>query len=243
MQYFVFEREVIHILRLKALSVALISCLTFFLVSPTVEAAYFDNYETQQERFARYEMMWNNASDSERFFMDTAVKAHACGLSVDDFKFFARVVEGEGKDSDDDITDKVLIAVTVLNRTNCSSWPTSRVISTLKRPGQFEVVDRETGECNCARSLDSEWAIVMAYRLQAENTIDRHMVYYNAIGFTGYSREFADYAYFGGNYFSCRLCDCDYCTELDPDWCYDDVEMLDDSYIVLRPDGVGPNYF
>jgi len=243
MNVFNCEREVIHILRLKAFSIAMISCLVFFIASPSVQAAYIDHYETQQQRFARYEMMWNNATDSERFFMDTEVKAHACGLSTEDFKFFARVVEGEGKDSDEDITDKVLIAVTVINRTNCSSWPTSKVINTLKRPGQFLVVDRETGECDCARSLDSEWAIVIAYRLVAENAIDRHMVYYNSIGFTGYSRQFADYAYFGGNYFSCLECDCDYCTELDPDWSYADVEMLDDSYLVYRPDGVGPNYF
>ncbi len=223
----------------------IITCsLVLFMVAAPVNALGIQN-ETQQERFTRYEYMWNNATDSERFFMDTAVKAHACGLSTEDFKFFARVVEGEGKDSDTDITDKVLIAVTVLNRVHCTAWPTTTVISTLKRPGQFLVVDRETGECNCARSLDSEWAIVLAYRLVAENAIDRHMVYYNSIGFTGYSRQFADYAYFGGNYFSCCDCknNCDYCTELDPNWTQAGVEMLDDTYIMLRPDGVGPNYF
>ena len=69
------------------------------------------------------------------------------------------------------------------------------------------------------------------------------MVYYNSIGFTGYSRYFADYAYFGGNYFSCEDCDCESCTALEPDWCKDDVVMLDDSFLISRPEGVGAHYF
>ena len=60
--------------------------------------------ETKEERFARYELMWNEATDSERYFMDTEVKAHMVGLSVNDFTFFAKVIEGEGQDSEDDIT-------------------------------------------------------------------------------------------------------------------------------------------
>lgn len=193
-------------------------------------------------RSDRYEMMWNNATDSERYYMPSEVKAYACGLTTNDFIFFARVVEGEGLDSDEEITDKVLIAVCVLNRINCKSWPTTSVITTLKRPGQFEVVDRETGVCNCARSLDSEWAIVLAYRIVAEGTIDCHMVYYNSIGFTGYSRYMANYAFFGGNYFSCIPCDCVSCTEKEPDWVEEDVEMLTEDDLIYRPEGVGPNY-
>ena len=194
-------------------------------------------------RSDRFEMMWNNATDSERYFMPTEVKAYACGLSTNDFIFFTRVVEGESSDSDEDITDKTLIAVCVLNRVHCKSWPTRNVIDTLKRPGQFEVVDRETGECHCARSLDSEWAIVLAYRIVADGTIDCHMVYYNSIGFTGYSRYMANYAFFGGNYFSCIPCECEWCTEREPDWREEDVVMLTEDDLIYRPDGVGPHYF
>ena len=192
-------------------------------------------------RTDRFELMWNNAEDSERYFMSTEIKAYACGLTTNEFIFFARVVEGEGADSDSDITDKVLVAATVLNRINCSSWHTRTVMTTLQRPGQFEVVDPDTGVCNCARSLDSEWAIVIAYRMVAANELDCHMVYYNALGFTGYSRQFTDYAYFGGNYFSVIPCDCEHCTETEPDWVEEDVEMLTDP--IYRPDGVGPHYF
>lgn len=194
-------------------------------------------------RTERFEMMWNDATDAERYFFPTEVKAYACGLSTYDFTFFAKVVEGEGLDSEEEITDKVLVAVTVLNRINCKRFPTRSVITTLRRPGQFEVVNRDTGECRCARSLDSEWAIVMAYRLVAEGRFDCHMLYYNSIGFTGYSRAMINYAYFGGNYFSCVPCDCESCSELMPDWDEDEVEMLDESYLVYRPEGVSAHYF
>jgi hypothetical protein len=193
-------------------------------------------------RFERFEIMWNDATDSERYYMPTEVKAYACGLSTSDFIFFARVIEGEGADSNDNITDKVFVALTVLNRMACSRWPTRTVLSTLQRPGQFEVVDRETHVVHAGRSLDSEWAIVIAYRMFENGEVDCHMVYYNAYGFTGYSRQFINYAYFGGNYFSLLPCSCASCSSRMPDWDEDEIEMLPEDYEILRPDGVGPNY-
>ena len=228
----------LYILRLKMLSLSLVSSLVFFTFGTPVAAAI--DRETKEEREARYKMMWEYATDAERYYMPTEVKAYACGLSTNDFIFFARVVEGEGADSDENITDKVLVACSVLNRVNCKSWPTKTVISTLKRPGQFTVVDRETGECNLARSKDSEWAIVIAYRMVEAGEVDCHMVYYNSIGFTGYSRAFTNYAYCGGNYFSVIPCDCEYCTAKMPDWKEEDVEMVD--FEILRPEGIEPNY-
>ena len=115
----------------------LLSVVTAFAVVMIISSPALAN-----ARFERYEMMWNNATDSERYYMPTEVKAYACGLTTADFVFFARVVEGEGADSDANITDKVFVAATVLNRMNCNRWPTRTVISTLQRPGQFEVVDR-----------------------------------------------------------------------------------------------------
>ena len=38
-------------------------------------------------RFERFELMWNDATDAERYFMPTEVKAYACGLSTSDFIF------------------------------------------------------------------------------------------------------------------------------------------------------------
>ncbi|MCQ2516216.1 MAG: hypothetical protein MJ094_05075 [Saccharofermentans sp.] len=194
-------------------------------------------------RYEKFELMWMNATDEERYYMPSEVKAYACGLSTYDFIFFARVIEGEGADDVDNITDKVLVAITVLNRTNCGRWPTSRVLSTLQRPGQFEVVNSETHECHCARSLDSEWSIVMAYRLVEQRAVSCHMVYYNAYGFTGYSRQFTNYAYFGGNYFSVIDCSCDSCLQRQPeDWDINEVEMMPDDFVVLRPSNVEAHY-
>ena len=215
--------------------------LLVFTIGVPVKAAV-DIKRAADDR-VRNEIRWNNATDEERYFMSAQIKAQACGISYNEFYFFSRVVEGEGADEEDDITDKVLVACTVLNRMRCKSWPTSTVLSTLQRPGQFLVVDQETHQCNMAKSLDSEWAIVIAYRLVAEGAVDCHMVYYNSIGFTGYSRAFTNYAYFGGNYFSVIPCDCESCTELEPDWVEEEVVMLDDSFLIARPEGVGPHYF
>lgn len=215
--------------------VSILTSLVFVLIMAEPSFAAY-------ARFEKYEMMWNDATDAERYYMSTDVKAYACGLSTSDFIFFARVVEGEGADDDNNLTDKVFVAATVLNRMNCSRWPTRTVITTLQRPGQFEVVDPETHEVHAGRSLDSEWAIVLAYRMVERGEIDCHMVYYNAYGFTGYSRQFTNYAFFGGNYFSVIPCTCESCTSRMPGWVEADVQMLPEDYEVLRPEGVGPNY-
>ncbi|MBO4636697.1 MAG: cell wall hydrolase [Clostridiales bacterium] len=215
-----------RILKRKILTVAVtISVVLSFWGSALNAATWRD----------RYELLWNNATDAERYNMSTEIKAYACGLSTADFIFFTRVVNGEGLDADEDITDMTLVACCVLNRINCRRWPTRTVMATLQRPGQFEVVDRETGECHCGRSKEAEWAIVMAYRLVADGEVDCHMDYYNSIGFTGYSRDMIDYAYFGGNYFSCNPCDCDSCSARMPDWDEDDVEMLTDDFRIMIP--------
>ncbi len=180
-----------------------------------------------------YEILWQNATDEERYYFPAAIKAQACGISEKEFILFSRVVEGEGAFCEDDITDKVLVACTVLNRVNCKRWPTKTITSTVLRNGQFLAVNQETHECNISRTLDSEWAIVEAFRLVAAHEIDCHMVYYNSIGFTGYSRQFTNYvdcSYCRGNYFSVIDCNCEYCTEWDPDWCEDDIEMYQPVY-------------
>lgn len=181
--------------------------------------------------------MWQYASDAERYYMDSDVKARAVGLSTKEFKFFARVIEGEGAFSETDITDKVLIACVVINRTNCSRWPTWTITKTLRRQNQFLAVNQDTHECYFSRTLDSEWAIIVAYRLINSYSIDCHLVYYNSIGFGGYSSCYADYAecsYCGGNYFSCLDCDCSHCTQYcevyDPEWSMEAVEMIYPQY-------------
>ena len=104
------------------------------------------------------------STDEDRYYMDSAVK-RSCRAVIEGIQIFARVVEGEGKFCETDITDKVLIACVVINRTNCSRWPTWTISKTLRRRNQFLAVNQETHECYFSRTLDSEWAVVLAYRL------------------------------------------------------------------------------
>ncbi|MCR4689160.1 MAG: cell wall hydrolase [Saccharofermentans sp.] len=190
-----------------------------------------------EEELMQYDLMWQNADDETRYYMDSKVKARAVGLSNKEFKFFARVVEAEGRFCEDEITDKVLVACVVINRTNCSRWPTSTITRTLQRKNQFATVNPRTHNCTVSRTLDSEWAIIVAYRLINEHHIDCHMVYFNSIGFGGTSSRFTPYVdcrYCRGNCFSCIFCDCKHCTEYceiyDPEWSLKSIEMIEPRY-------------
>ncbi len=233
------ESEVNTILRLKLISVITVVCIAFSLGSTGVAGTGNESIEalavtTSRTKYDKnYEILWQNSTDEERYYFPAAIKAQACGISEQEFILFAKVVEGEGAFCEDDITDKVLVACTVLNRINCKRWPTSTVTSTVLRNGQFLAVNQETHECNISRTLDSEWAVVEAYRAVAAQEIDCHMVYYNSIGFTGYSRQFTNYidcSYCHGNYFSVIDCSCENCTAWNPDWCEEDVEMIQPVY-------------
>jgi|GEM_PF-1067304 len=230
------------ILKLKIAASIMTAVIAFGAISAngiTAQALSNKSKELSASEKTAYEYQWNNSTDAQRYYFSTDIKAWAVGMSVDEFKFMARVVEGEGAFCEDDITDKVMVACVIFNRTNCERWPTDTVTKTLQRKNQFHVVDEETLECNVARTLDSEWAIVEAYRLVTSKTIDCHMVYFNSLGFTGYSRSLINYVdcgYCKGNYFSCvKECECDFCTAWDPEWDPDEVEMFTET--IERPIG------
>lgn len=221
----------------KLISVLIMFIMVLSMSSTAIADTIEVLNEPTQEELYTYDKIWMEATDEERYYMDTEIKARAVGLSTKEFKFFARVVEGEGRFCEDDLTDKVLVACVVINRTNCSKWTTKTITKTLQRPNQFLAVNQDTKECYVSRTLDSEWAIVLAYRLIDSYSIDCHMVYYNSIGFGGYSSSFADYCdcrYCNGNCFSCINCDCSYCTAYcaiyDPEWSLDSVEMIEPHY-------------
>jgi hypothetical protein len=223
--------------KLSAIIIALVFIVTAYSASLADAVSELTEYKPTQAELSAYDRMWQYSTDEDRYYMDSAVKARAVGLSLKEFKFFARVVEGEGKFCETDITDKVLIACVVINRTNCSRWPTWTISKTLRRENQFLAVNQETHECYFSRTLDSEWAVVLAYRLIDSYSIDCHMVYYNSTGFGGYSSCYADYincSYCGGNYFSCIDCDCEHCSNYcriyDPEWSMDAVEMISPRY-------------
>lgn len=226
-------------MRKKIVALIIAICTLLTLNSAVLADVALDlfEYKPTEEELANYDRMWQYADDETRYYMPTRVKARAVGLSTKEFKFFARVVEAEGAFCEDDITDKVLVACVVINRTNCNKFPTSTITRTLQRKNQFAVVDPKTHNCTRSRTLDSEWAIVEAYRLINNHYIDCHMVFFNSIGFggtsSGYTR-YVDNSYCNGNYFMCIDCNCDHCKEYcsvyDPEWSISTVEMISPRY-------------
>lgn len=148
-----------------------------------------------------YIKQWNSVTDEQRYYFDVEVKAAAVGLSVKDYKFFRDVVECESVGGDN-IEDRILVACTIINRVNDGRFGKS-LFEILTRPGQFHCVtqDEETEEYIVAGSgsLESEWAIIEAYRRVADGTVPTDMLYFNSIGF---DKHKFDYAYVGGNYYS-----------------------------------------
>lgn len=139
---------------------------------------------------------WNNATDEQRFNMSCEYKARACGLTEEEFIFFARVVEAES-DRSRSMDGKIHIAAVILNRVRSDSFPDT-VTGVLTQSGQFEVVSN--GWCSISNTPESEWAIIEAYRALDAGEIPSNLLYFNCIGFSSWNY---DYAYIDGNYFSC----------------------------------------
>ena len=226
-------------MRKKIIAILIAFCTLISFNSAVLADVVIDLIEgtPTEEELMQYDLMWQYADDETRYYMSSKVKARAVGLSNKEFKFFARVVEAEGRFCEDDITDKVLVACVIINRTNCSKFPTRSITSTLQRKNQFAVVNPKTHNCTVSRTLDSEWAIIEAYRLIDNYLIDCHMVFFNSIGFggtsSGYTR-YIDNSYCNGNYFMCINCDCKHCREYceiyDPEWSTRTIEMISPRY-------------
>ena len=161
------------------------------------------NADTSSSREDVYYFQWNNATDEERFELPVEVKAWAVGLTVSEFTLFSRVVESEA-DRSDDLTDRILVACTIINRVNDGRFGRN-LTTVLTRPGQFASleIDEETGAIRTIfnRTNNSDWAIIEAYRLTAAGEVPADMLYFNSIGFDRYRN---DYCFGGGNYFSCE---------------------------------------
>lgn len=160
----------------------------------------------------KYIAEWNSKSDYQRYNMSTKAKAAVIGMKVEEYKFFARVVQAEGDDLGDDITDKVLVACVILNRSHCKKFTARTVTRVLKKPNQFEVVGKDHN-CHTPRTKDSEWAIMIANQLVSKGQITCHLTYFNSINFM---RGKPHFAFFGGNYFSTANCNCENCKRKEP---------------------------
>lgn len=177
----------------------------------------------------KYIAEWNSKNDYQRYNMSTKAKAAVIGMKVEEYKFFARVVQAEGDDLGDDITDKVLVACVIFNRSHCKRFNARTVTRVMKKPNQFEVVGKDHN-CHTARTKDSEWAILIANQLVNKGVVSCHLTYFNSINFM---RGKPHYAFFGGNYFSTANCDCESCKRREPFYKASEVKRFKSHY--FRP--------
>lgn len=139
------------------------------------------------------DIAWNRMTEKQRQAAPIEYKAHACGLTVEEFNFMSRVIEKES-DRSADIEGRVYIAATIINRVNDERFPNS-VEGVLTQAGQFSTVSN--GWCDQPSTDLSDWAIVEAYRRLEAQEIPEDILFFNCIG---YCHE--PYALIGGNYFS-----------------------------------------
>lgn len=136
---------------------------------------------------------WLSMTEAQRLEADIEYKAAACGLSVETFDLFSRVIEAES-DRSENFEGRVLIALTILNRVDSASFPAS-IENVIYQAGQFEVVANGM-IYSVGRTALSDAAIIEAQRRIAEGIAPRVM-YFNATNYA-YGEP---YGYEGGNYF------------------------------------------
>lgn len=136
---------------------------------------------------------WISATDDQRFDMPIEYKANACGMSVQEFEFMARVIEAES-DRSSDMEGRIMIACVILNRVSSDYFPNT-ITSVLCEPNQFETV--VGGSCSIRSTDLSEWAIVEAHRRLTVGSVPDNLLFFNCVGYN-YGSPFG---YIGGNYF------------------------------------------
>lgn len=141
-------------------------------------------------------IVWSNCDDEVRKTLPIEYQAHACGITVEEFTFMARVIQAESNGTYDwsDLEDKILIACVILNRVESRSF-NNTITTVLTQSGQFTTVSG--GGCSCGYSDSSRWAIVEAQRRLINEEVPTNLLYFNSIGYAS-----TPYCYEGGNYFS-----------------------------------------
>lgn len=122
--------------------------------------------------------------------LDVTGMAAEVGISVEDFEFFARVIQAESPSS----TGQVYVAKVVWNRISRVGWGGS-VVGVLTKPSQFSVV--KNGDCTTAATDSSRQAIVDAYR---DTTIPANLIYFRSTKSDSWA-HLEYYGEYGGNHF------------------------------------------
>lgn len=141
-----------------------------------------------------YDAIYFSMTEEQRAAAPVEIKAHACGLSVDEFILLSSVVEAESNRSTTDTLGRKLIAETVLNRVNSGNWPNS-ITGVCFQSGQFAVV--ESGAIYSVGRTELSDAAVMEAITEVNTGSAPNVIYFNNSGYT-----IGDaYCEAGGNYF------------------------------------------
>lgn len=137
--------------------------------------------------------VWFTCTDEQRMELPSEYLANAIGMDENEFEYMARVVEAESN-RDGAIDDKILIAAVIFNR-SASSYFTNGIANVLNESGQFDTT--YNGYCSIPSTKESRWAIVEAYRELYSEEIPTNLLFFNSIGYNGYT----EYCYCNGTYF------------------------------------------
>lgn len=121
-------------------------------------------------------------------------RAEQAGMMVDDFVFISSVVEAESnRSTDGDLSGRILIAETILNRVNDDRFPNT-ITEVLTQRGQFSTV--RNGHSVTERTDYSDMAVYEAVQ-EIEAGEAPNVLFFNCRGYN-YGTP---YDYVGGNYF------------------------------------------
>ena len=115
-------------------------------------------------------------------------------LDVDEFNYFAQVVEAESDRSEGCTEGKIYVAACIWDRINASIWPDT-VRGVLDQSGQFTTTSG--GSCWISSTKGSQLAIVEAYYQLQNGDIPTNLHFFNCIGYNNGT----PYGKIGGNYF------------------------------------------
>ena len=122
--------------------------------------------------------------------------AEVCGLTTDEFVLLSSCVEAESnRSTDGDLSGRILICATILNRVNDDRFPDT-ITEVLTQRGQFTTIWRN-GTCVTQRTEYSDEAVLQAIEMVENDEVPDDILYFNC---RGYASE--PYDYVGGNYFS-----------------------------------------
>lgn len=127
--------------------------------------------------------------------------ANEVNLSEDEFIFLSSVVEAESnRSTDGDLTGRILIAVTIINRVNSDYFPDT-LNGVLTQRNQFSTV--RNGHSVTSRTSFSDEAVLEAFELLENEELPNNILFFNCIGFN-YGEPFRlveGEDTIGGNYF------------------------------------------